>query len=176
MKDAVSNFKAWYVDVLDVLYGIEGAGIPVLMISLPLLERYLRQKNHVAPAQHLNHACMGSLGVVFPVLSPVDLAWQFWTVYRNGFLHQATLSATTRGGANLPVGWLTYNRSMPITIEPDGSFCVQPRLFSQRIVEVIERDFAVFAGVAAGAPPLPVVARLDPVTIPSTYLGTRGGP
>ena len=146
------------------------------MISLPLLERYLRQKNHVALTQPLSDASMSTLGVVFPVLSTVDVARQLWSVYRNGFLHQATLPAVTHRGTSLPVGWLTYNRSTSITIEPDGSFCVQPRIFSQRIVEVIERDFAVFSGVAAGAPPLPVVARLDPVIIPSTYLRTRGGP
>jgi len=124
MKDAASNFKAWYVDVLDVLYKIEGAGIPVLMISLPLLERYLRQKNHVAPNDKLNDACMSNLCSMFPALPSVAVAWQLWNVYRNGFLHQATLSAVTHRGTNLPVGWLTYNRSTPVTIEPDGSFCV----------------------------------------------------
>ena len=58
---------------------------------------------------------------------------------------------------------------------PDGSFCVHPVLFSQAVVREIEADFPVFAGIAAGAPPLAKVERLDPVTIPSSYIGTGGG-
>jgi len=34
----------------------------------------------------------------------------------------------------------------------------------------------LFAGVSQGAPALAFEARLDPVTIPSTYIGTRSGP
>jgi hypothetical protein len=176
IADDAANFKAWYVDVLHGLYKIEGAGIPVLMISMPLLERYLRQKNRIAPADALTDASMRDLCVMFPALPSVDIARQFWNVYRHGFLHQATLSTVSHRGANLPVGWLTYNRSAAVSIESNGSFCVEPRLFAQTVVAAIQADFPTFAGVAAGAPPLPVVARLDPFPIPSAYLGTRGGP
>jgi hypothetical protein len=64
----------------------------------------------------------------------------------------------------------------PFEIRPDGSLQVHPVLLSREIVCTIEADFAVFAGTAAGAPPLPKVERLDPVTIPSAYLGTRSRP
>jgi hypothetical protein len=43
------NFQAWYVNILESLYDNRAAGIAVLMISTPLLERYLRQKNGRSP-------------------------------------------------------------------------------------------------------------------------------
>jgi hypothetical protein len=113
---------------------------------------------------------------ILPALRNVATARQFWAVYRHGFLHQATLSALARGGAALPVGWLTHDTANPFEIRSDGSFQVHPVLLSQEIVRAIEADFAAFAGTAAGAPPLARVERLDPVTIPSTYLGTRTRP
>jgi hypothetical protein len=176
MSEHSDNFKAWYADVLTSLYPNRNAGIAVLMISLPLAERYLRQKNHVGPDDPLTDDCMTSLIRIFSVLPDVSTARKFWAVYRNGFLHQATLSTSARGGASLPVGWLSHDISDAVQIRPDGSFCVHPVLFSQSIVRTIESEFAVFAGVAAGAPPLAKVERLDPVTIPSVYLGTRAGP
>ena len=91
-------------------------------------------------------------------------------------MHQATLSAFAVGGAALPVGWLTHDTEEAFAIRQDGSFQVHPVLLTQAIVHAIEGDFAVFAGTAAGAPALARVERLDPVTIPSAYLGTRSRP
>ena len=176
MNEDQANFRAWYSDVLAALYSNRNAGIAVLMLSLPLAERCLRQKNKVGPEEALTDACMTSLIAILPALRDVATARQFWAVYRHGFLHQATLSAVARGGASLPVGWLTHDTEEPFLIRSDGSFQVHPVLLSQDIVRAIEADFAVFAGTAAGAPPLARVERLDPVTIPSAYLGTRSRP
>ncbi len=176
MNEDLANFKAWYADVLAALYPNRNAGIAVLMLSLPLAERYLRQKNKVGPEEALIDACMTSLIAILPALRDVATARQFWAVYRHGFLHQATLSAAARGGASLPVGWLTHDTAEPFEIRRDGSFQLHPVLLSQAIVGAIETDFAVFAGTAAGSPPLARVERLDPVTIPSAYLGTRSRP
>src|SRR5690349_7539021 len=105
----LDNFKAWYADVLTTLYPMRNAGIAVFMLSLPLAERYLRQKNNLGPDAVLDDAFMKSLCAIFPVLQDVRTSRQFWTVYRHGFLHQATLSTCTRSGAALPVGWLTHD-------------------------------------------------------------------
>jgi hypothetical protein len=171
----LDNFKVWYVDVLTTLYPNRNAGIAVFMLSLPLAERYLRQKNKIGPDANLDDAFMRSLCSIFPVLRDAPTAKQFWAVYRHGFLHQATLSTCTRKSEALPVGWHTHDITDAIQVRSDGSFCVHPVLFSETIVRRIENDFAVFAGVAEGAPALAAEARLDPITIPSTYIGTRGG-
>ena len=87
----------------------------------------------------------------------------------SGFLHQATVSSSTQGGASLPDGWLTHDIAEPIRLETDGTFTVNPVLFSKIVLATISRDFASFE---ADAPLLPRVARRDPITIPSTYVGT----
>src|SRR5882672_2777365 len=168
MSEQLKDFRAWYVDVLAQLYPIGDAGIAALMISLPLLERYLRQKNKLGPDDKLD-AAIPDMSAIFPALKDARTAQQFWSVYRNGFLHQVTLAQRTRRGTALPQGWLTHDIAEAVRIDADGSFCVNPVLLSQRIIAVIEADFATFAGVASGAPPLPVVTRRDPVTIPSSY-------
>ncbi len=121
MNEDLANFKAWYADVLTALYPNRDAGIAVLTLSLPLAERYLRQKNKVAPRSDLTDACITSLIAILPALRDVATARQFWAVYRHGFLHQATLSAVARGGASLSVGWLTHDTVEPFEIRPDGS-------------------------------------------------------
>jgi hypothetical protein len=176
MNEDLANFKAWFADVLTTLYPNRDAGIAVLTLSLPLAERYVRQKNKAGPEGALTDDCMTSLIAILPALRHIATARQFWAVYRHGFLHQATLSAVARGGASLPIGWLTHDTAEPFEIRPDGSFQVHPVLLSQEIVRAIEADFAVFAGTVAGAPPLARVSRLDPVTIPSGYVGTGNPP
>ena len=172
MSDNFDNFKAWYVQVLEGLYEKRDAGIAVLMISLPLLERYLRRKHNLGPEDNMTNAAMGGLRAMFPALRTVGEARAFWNVYRNGFLHQATVSRGTKGGASLPDGWLTHDIAEPIRLEPDGSFTVNPVLFSKMVLGTISGDFAAFE---ADAPPLPQVVRRDPITIPSTYLGPGSG-
>ena len=84
MSSNFDNFKAWYVQVLEGLYNNRDAGIAVLMISLPLLERYLRRKHGLAPEDAMTPAAMGGLCAMFPALGAVDQARAFWNVYRNG--------------------------------------------------------------------------------------------
>jgi hypothetical protein len=172
MSDELTNFNAWYVDVLRALYPNRDAGIAVLMISLPLLERYLRQKNGLGPDQQLDDGFRRDLCAMFPALGDEDTARQFWNVYRHGFLHQVTVAQRTQRGTALPGGWLTHDISEAVRLDPDEAFCVHPVLFSQTVTAAIEADFAAFAGVVAGAPPLPVVVRRDPFPIPSSYMGT----
>jgi len=169
MSSNFDNFNAWYVQVLEGLFGNRNAGIAVLIISLPLLERYLRGKHNLAPDDKVTDAAMGGLCGMFPALGTVAQARSFWHVYRNGFLHQATVLRNTRGGVSLPGGWLTHDIAEPIRVEAEGSFTVNPVLFSQKVLSTISADFASFE---ADEPPLPQVTRRDPFSIPSSYVGT----
>jgi hypothetical protein len=117
----------------------------------------------------MSEAAMYGLRVIFPALGTVPQARDFWNVYRNGFLHQATMSRSKKSGASLPNGWLTHDIDVPIRLEPDGSFTVNPVLFSKSVISTISGDFALFE---SDAPALPQVVRRDPVPIPSSYLGT----
>jgi hypothetical protein len=170
------QFKEWFEDVLAMLYPHRNAGIAVFMISLPLAERYLRQKSNLGPGADLNSDFMNHLVNMFSALGNEGTARNFWTAYRHGFLHQATPSISTRGGAGLPTAWLTHDTTMAVEVKSDGSFCVHPVLFSQRLVDEIKRDFATYAGTVAGAPPLPKIEPFSSgITIHPTAIGTRGG-
>jgi hypothetical protein len=177
MSTHQENFRAWYVEVLQALYPKRDAGIAALMISLPILERYIRQKNGVLPEQSLSDGCMATLLTIFPALTDKATARDFWQVYRNGFLHQATLSLKTSKGRTLPAGSLTHDIVVPVLVEPDGSFVIQPVLFSQHVIQSIESDFATFAGVGAAPPPLPrvvgIVDSASGVNVPPVALSTR---
>ncbi len=173
MDENLKNFRSWYVSVLETLYPILDAGIAALLISFPLLERYLRQKSGLTPANNLDPKCWRTLLAVFPELRDAVSAERFWQVFRNGFLHQVTLSHSTRKGTSLPNGSLTHDVSEPVSIASDDSFVVHPRLFSQRVVSTIEIDFAIFAGVGQPVPQfLHVVAYVSPTQ--EIVLSTRG--
>ena len=116
---------------------------------------------------------------MFPALPDVKTARLFWTVYRHGFLHQATLSRHTMRGTALPVGSLTHDIAVPLKVEADGSFCVHPVLFSQQIVREIESNFTVFVGAGTTAPPLPTTVThataSGGLVVPPVNISTRGG-
>jgi hypothetical protein len=67
----IENFKAWYVDVLVILYPRRDAGVAVLMISLPLPERYLRRKRGLRPHDNMTDAAMDGLRGMFTALPSV---------------------------------------------------------------------------------------------------------
>jgi len=62
-----------------------------------------------------------------------------------------------------------------ISVDADGEFWVNPVSFTQRVLQVIETDFADFEGKQSGSDPLPTVVIHSPPAGPSPYLGTRGG-
>jgi hypothetical protein len=124
------------------------------MISFPLLERYLRQANGLKPTEDLNDNCMNTLQTLFDALPDTATARDFWQVYRNGLLHQATLSTHTRKGKILPAGSMTHDVGVPLVVKPNGSFVLHPVLFSKEVVRTIENKFWIFDGPGTPAPRL----------------------
>jgi hypothetical protein len=158
MDNDLTNFRAWYSQTLEKMYPDRNAGIAVLMISMPLLERYLRSKVGCAPDQPLSDAWHDGLREIFPALANGVVAKKFWSVFRHGFLHQATLSLKTMGGTPLPPGELTHDIDEPILVQADGSFVLHPVLFSKRVIATIEANFATFVGAGTESPKLARVA------------------
>jgi len=173
----LENFRNWYVETLKPMYARRESGIAVFMLSFPLLERYLRQKNELTPKDTLNDAFMKDLCTLFPAIENEQVARQFWNVFRNGFLHQATLSQKTNAGKDLPAGILSHDLRQAVAINPDDSFLVQPVLFSQNVIQEIEQNFTVFSGVDV---PLPTVNQYrlipEPLDGPNFYEGTSAVP
>jgi hypothetical protein len=178
MKNArLDNFKFWYKDVMIRLFADRDAGFVILMTVFPLLERYLRQKVKLGNKAPLNDRFHDQLVNCFPELVCKDNAKNFWQVYRNGLLHEVTLSTEDRKGKGMPTGWLS-NDKPSIEIELDGSFFLNPVDFAKRVLTLIEDDFSTFETTTHPSPdPLPTVEERYPeFSSPHNhYLGTRGG-
>ena len=39
---SLAEFKQWYADVLDRMYPDRDAGFAIMLITIPILERYIR--------------------------------------------------------------------------------------------------------------------------------------
>ena len=171
------NFRAWYVDILATLYPHRNAGFAIMMIVFPLLERYLRQRVQLTAQASLNDIFFDELISLFPELNDRVTAKDFWQVYRNGLLHEVTMSLRDRSQKQMPVGSLSHD--VPgLSRESDGSFIVHPIDFAKRIIQVIESDFATFEGTASVGR-LPSVKAYAPGIESSTVpfiLGTNTNP
>lgn len=82
------DFKEWYVQTLETLYPHRWVGFPIVIISLALLERYIRRRSKTHEKDNLGDNAMGVISEVFPVLKGEER--NFWHIYRNGLLHQVT--------------------------------------------------------------------------------------
>lgn len=176
-----ANFDAWYKGGLDRLYPHRDAGFAILLIAFPLLERYLRQKVRLTSDQNLSDAFFNELAQLFPTLKTRTAAKDFWQIYRNGLLHEITLSRQARGGAAMPVGWVSHDKSL-ITIESDGSMWINPVEFAQMVVATIDANFATFEGTPSTSGRLPTVkpqpgaASASTTPAPRIILGTNTDP
>jgi hypothetical protein len=159
MNEHLDNFNSWYIATLERLYPHKDAGFAILMIAFPLLERYLRKKVRLLPKNNLPDSFFAELALLFPVLSNSSTAKDFWQVYRNGLLHEVTLSRQNRSGNEMPIGWVSHNKPM-IMIE-DGTFWIHPVEFTKKVIETIQNDFKTFEGLADSQFQLPTVKRSE---------------
>ena len=161
MSKHLDNFKCWYSDILADLYINPHGGFVILMITIPLLERYLREKSGVHE-ERLTDAFYAQLRRVFPALPDNTTASNFWQVYRNGLLHQVTLSQRNWKKLRMPDGWVS-RQSQVLEIDSSGDFSVHPVEFAKTVIKTIEDDFPTFEGMHSVNHPLPVPHRTDPV-------------
>jgi hypothetical protein len=153
------NFNRWYKRPLGNLYADNDAGFPILLITLPLLERFLREKTGVYEDK-LTPEFYREIERIFPALRTKNpwpgsgsetTAQRFWSVFRNGLCHQATLR-------ELPdIFFAGLNNEAP-DVRTDGlSFVVSPVKFSRRVIEEIEADFNMFLGKSSRRHSLPQI-------------------
>lgn len=134
------NFIKWFKEPLECLYKNEHTGFAIVMLSLPLLERYLRQKSRVYENQNLDPRFYQEFLKMFQLGTDEAVARKFWAVYRHGLLHQATLKAY---GAVL--GAAVHGGAAEIEFKGD-IFTVSPVKFSEHVIRTIEGDFGTYEG------------------------------
>lgn len=169
MLNHKDNFKLWFCEVIDSLCKNENAGFPILMITFPLLERYLRSKSRTGEDEKLKTPFFNELIKIFPVLRDEPTAKQFWQVYRNGILHQATLSQKNIKGVAMPNGWLSGVKNNAVEIDGLGHFWVNPVEFAKKVIDTINNDFSSYEAKGSPSHTLATVQ-----SSPLGYSGTRG--
>ena len=149
------DFRNWFREPLETLFPKEHAGFPIMMITIPLLERYLRSKSRIFEASSLSQPFYDKFKEMFPVFNGhLDSEKRFWQVFRHGIMHQATLSLKNTPHIQMPgFGWLSGEVEM-LEIK-NGDLWVNPVSFSKHVLETIENDFDIFLSVGANSHPLP---------------------
>jgi hypothetical protein len=145
MSRHFDDFKRWFSDIVAGLYTNDHAGFAILMITIPVLERYLREKSRIYEGD-LTDPFYDGLRRVFPTLPNNVVAREFYHVYRNGLLHQVTLSRRTRGGQVMPNACVSKEYLQALKIVASGNFLVHPVEFAKTVIQTIEADFATFEG------------------------------
>jgi hypothetical protein len=136
MSTPVENFKLWYADIIRGLYSTRDAGFVIVLVTFPLLERYVRQKTDLSE-DHLKPRFYKELVRLFPVLENETSATEFWNLYRNKLLHIVTSK-----------GWLSHDLPASIIID-NGKFKLHPVEFAKQVLKIIEDDFTTFEGTLA---------------------------
>jgi hypothetical protein len=164
MTDKRTYFNNWFRDVLIELTANPDAGFVVLITSLTLLERYLREKSDNREGTQLNDQFFHEFVKLFPQVLDVKVAKQFWKVARHGLMHQATFK--TQLDATQTISEIGIDDTVDvIRYENRGNeycFLVSATRFAKLTLKTIENDFATFEGRGSPHHPLPeIVDRVD---------------
>jgi hypothetical protein len=159
MTDTRTYFNSWFRDMLSELNKIPNAGFIVLITTLTLLERYLREKSNNHERPNLDDQFFTEFVKLFPQVPDIEAAKKFWKACRHGLMHQATFktrldntNTISEIGIDDTVDVIRYeNRGT------EHSFFVSPTKLSKHTVKIIENDFATFEGHGSPEHPLPQV-------------------
>ena len=144
MSDDQQNFTKWFKNPIKELQKNVNAGFIVVTVSLPLLERYLRQKTGIFEAGNLDDRFCNEFLNLFPSPGDIKTVRAFWEIYRHGLLHQAALKTKT---GIIEAGLHNAAQDLEIAYNQKGwVFTVSPVKFSDKVIETIDNDFPTFEG------------------------------
>ncbi len=162
MNDNFANFNRWFKEPLLGLQQDSGAGFIIVMISLALLERYLREKSGAHESPRLDANFRTEFMRLFPSIGCDDLVLKFWEVCRHGLMHQATFKIKTNAGDSVTMG--LHESALEIQHKCGSSgdeFMISPSRFSSRVIQIIENDFPTFEGLASPNHPLSQISSVE---------------
>jgi len=152
MSSNLENFTKWYVHPITTLRDNPDAGFIIMMVAFSLIERYLRKKLHLSESDKLSDPFHKELYSLFPELLTVKHAKEFWSIHRNGILHQTTPSEKFIPAK--PTGY-SHEIEGPVEVVSNG-FLIRPSTFIDRVLNTILGDFSTYEG-GTSSPSLPVV-------------------
>ena len=149
MPNAIDDFRLWYVKPMVPLEANGHAGFIFVMVTFPLLERYLRGKFSIAQTQSgLTPDAYNWINQNFPEIS--GHANEFWSGYRHALLHQATFQAQRfdrNQGVYVSAPSPFISGHDPRTVYFDATanhFYMNPVAFYKAVIATIEGDFSSY--------------------------------
>ena len=148
------KFQLWYKEPIETLIAKdEHTGFAVLMLALPILERYLRQKLAITE-DRLPEPFHDEMVRLFPEFKNQKNAKRFWKIYRHGLLHQATLQSVD--GSSIA---FVHNAVPVLECSVDGrTFGLSPNRFASKVLSIIESDLSTFENSCGPQPHLPTIS------------------
>lgn len=151
----LKNFHRWIRDPVRRISRQNHTGFAVAMIAFPVLERWIRGKVGIGSSQlkgEPGEKFYTELAVQFEALrDPAgacsqNVARAFWKAFRHGIFHQATFSREPLKKPLPPAFCLFGPRSgQPIDTKISPlTFIVDPGAFAERVISIIESDFASY--------------------------------
>ncbi|NOQ22351.1 MAG: hypothetical protein GQ565_06845 [Candidatus Aegiribacteria sp.] len=163
------EFKEWYTDILHDLYEKQ-AGFPILLISFPILERYIRQVSGIGE-NRLSDRFFEVLLEMFDELECLENAKEFWQIYRNGLLHQVSFAMKNHKQIEMSPACITFDQSESLLLS-EGTYSVNPISFSREIIKSVKDDFESMQASASPNHPAPYVFSRPEVNMTGTASDT----
>lgn len=161
--DTSEKIRLWFEEPIETLIAKdEHTGFAVLMITLPLLERYVRRKRGIKPSDHLTleSGFFHEICELFDQFPGPDAAQRFWHCYRHGLLHQATLQLEK--GATIA---FVHDSISILECSANGlEFNVGPSSFARKVLSIIKANPEMFDDPASPNPPLSQVLYHPPAS------------
>jgi hypothetical protein len=110
-----------------------------LTICFPLYEKLLRKTLSINDEEKFSkdHKVFKEMGTHWDIST--DVAFEFWQHWRNGLLHRA-MPKTGDGYRS----WLAPNGDKALTVDKDGHLSIQPWLFRDQIVALLEKSKGIW--------------------------------
>ncbi len=177
MTTTQDYFNSWFRDVLRELRNKPDAGFVVVISSIALLERYLRQKSGIGECRSLGDPFYDELRKLFPKIPDKNVAKILWRVCRHGLMHQATFNVKANQGATISEVGLDDSGEAIDCIQSGTAynFKISPTKFSEKVIETIEKDFSTFEGQCSPNHPLPDLHLSASGTSNDGYSGYKPG-
>jgi hypothetical protein len=137
------KYMLWIKSPLEHLLNQEHTDFVIMLIVLPMLERYLREKSKTNEERTLQPSFYQAFGKLFPKIGTTKDCKQFWKVFRNGLAHQVMMNTASGESAR-------FDRTGPDLDYDSRVFMVNAPKFAKKVMDEIEADFRTFE--APGSP------------------------
>lgn len=172
------EFNRWFKQFLTQINQSEDSGIACLMICIPLLERYLREKSKIfeqvsVDSDNFWDALIHVFGT--DSIATRDHAKAFWKTVRHGIMHQAAPSLQQQRNVDITKVIFKPNAKPVEFTDNDKTLILDKDKIVPLIIDTIENDFPAFEASGSKHHKFPDVV-INPLTGSKSTSGYAGRP